>query len=158
MKLKIIDGTHSEGPAPRPKRGLVLALYETLEALGKPSDVEAVRKLLPAAISDSSQIASKAKLLKRLENGAYYGYFQKVGDEHYKIASKEYFEARQQQMAKQREEYLARGGRRLASNKTPVEDTIVRVYHLDWVMFFAGLLTGLTGGVGAYALALRFFV
>lgn len=108
-KLKAIDGTGSK-VAPRPTRGLLRAVYDTIDACGG-ADFKTVRKYLPAAIEDISQVVSKKKIERCLYNAVYRGYLIHDSDhEVWKIAPVSYYVARQEHLA-EIEAHVVRAGK-----------------------------------------------
>jgi hypothetical protein len=93
--LKAIDGTKTT-KAPAPKRGLSLAIFETIDGLGG-ATLAQVKRYLPAAITETNQVASPKKLLTALQNGIYRGYFISDG-KIFRIAPRSYYNARQAYM------------------------------------------------------------
>ncbi len=92
---KVIDGSGSS-TAPRPKRGLTRALYDTVEACGG-ADFSTVRKYLPAAVENISQIISRKKIERGLYDAVYRGYLiHDSAHKMWRIAPHSYWEARQE--------------------------------------------------------------
>lgn len=97
-KLKAIDGSGSK-VAPRPTRGLLRAIYDTVDACGG-ANFKTVRKYLPAAIEDIGQVVSKKKIERCLYNAVYRGYLIHDSDHAmWKIAPVSYYVARQEHLA-----------------------------------------------------------
>ena len=72
-KLTVIDGTKGTEYAPRPNRGLIRAVYDTVEACGG-GGITTIRKYLPAAIDNISQVLTRRKVQSTLYNAVYRGY------------------------------------------------------------------------------------
>lgn len=73
--LSLINGPNTGKLAPKPKYGLVRAIYSVLEALG-PAHYRQIVEFLPAAIMKANQVATDKKIQKCLSNGVYRGYFE----------------------------------------------------------------------------------
>lgn len=93
-----IDGTKSKGKAPKPSRGLQLAVYETIDGLGG-ANYKQLKKYLPAAITKANQVATKKQLDYSISNGLYRGYFIER-NKHYYIAPIEIYQIRQAHIKK----------------------------------------------------------
>jgi hypothetical protein len=94
-ELKVVDGTSSGGRAPRPKRGLTRALYDTVEACGG-ADYATVRKYLPAAVENITQIISRKKIERGLYDAVYRGYLiHDSAHKMWRVAPASYYEVRQ---------------------------------------------------------------
>ncbi len=91
--LKAIDGTKSRKRAPAPTRGLIKAVYETVDALGGPCTEDQILQMLPAAVDDSSMIG-KGRVHACVLNAVWRGYLI-YRDDRYSVAPLAYWEARQ---------------------------------------------------------------
>jgi len=97
-KLSVVDGREGGKFAPSPHRGLIKALYDTIDACGG-ADLRQIKKYLPAAIDSSSQVASTKKIEKSLYSAVYRGYLvHSPQNDYWKIAPLSYYNARQQVM------------------------------------------------------------
>jgi len=98
MKLRAVDGTGHGKLAPSPHRGLIKALYDTIDACGG-ADLRQIKKYLPAAIDSSSQVASTRKIEKSLYSAVYRGYLvHNPQNDYWKIAPISYYNERQRVM------------------------------------------------------------
>lgn len=95
-KLKVIDGTGDGKFAPSPHRGLVKALYETVDACGG-ADITQIKKYLPAAIENINQVLTTSKIEKSLYNAVYRGYLvHNPSTGYWQVAPISYYKARQE--------------------------------------------------------------
>jgi len=84
----------SSKQAPAPKRGFIRAVYETIDGLGGANEAQ-IRKYLPAAVTQTNQIATKKQLHQALSNGVGRGYFIHDGKfKMYRIAPISYYNER----------------------------------------------------------------
>lgn len=104
-QLTPISGSDMER-APAPKRGMLRAVYDTVEALGG-GTVANIKEYLPAAITESSQVVTKKKLEKYLYAAVYNGYLITQGG-YYRIAPKSYYEARQKIIKEQKDRVVSK--------------------------------------------------
>jgi len=96
--LKIVDGTGKGQLAPSPHRGLIKALYDTVDACGG-ADLRQIKKYLPAAIDNVTQIATTRKIEKSLYSAVYRGYLvHNPQNDYWKIAPLSYYNERQRIM------------------------------------------------------------
>jgi len=96
--LKIVDGTGKGLLAPSPHRGLIKALYDTVDACGG-ADMRQIKKYLPAAIDNVAQVATTRKIEKSLYSAVYRGYLvHNPQNDYWKIAPISYYNERQRIM------------------------------------------------------------
>lgn len=94
----VIDGTGGNKLAPSPHRGLIKALYETVDACGG-ANMGQIKKYLPAAIDNFSQVATTKKIEKSLYSAVYRGYLvHSPTNDYWKIAPLSYYKERQRIM------------------------------------------------------------
>ena len=148
-KVTVIDGTGEEPNAPRPQRGLIKAVYDTIEACGG-ADFEQIRKYLPAAIEHINQVVTKKKIEKILYNAVYHGYL--VHDNtgvtnkgYWKIAPLSYYNIRHAIIAEQKSKGVKRakrGSYTRAIARRPL-------WHWQFIsaVFGVGLMVGLSLGM-----------
>lgn len=94
--LKVIDGSKDKF-APPPHHGLIRAIYDTVDACGG-ANLAQIKKYLPAAIDNISQVLRKKRLQRALYSCVYRGYL--IHDdtrkpEYWQIAPLEYYDKRQ---------------------------------------------------------------
>lgn len=95
MKFQIVDGSDNR-PAPRPSRGMLLAVYTVLEAMGGPTDEDTVVKYLPASDVPATDYVDKGRIHQALMSGKTQGYFiYNRATKHWQIANRDYYEKRQ---------------------------------------------------------------
>ena len=123
--IKAIDGGAGAEHAPRPHHGLIRALYDTVDACGG-ATLDQIRRYLPAAIDNISQVMRKNRLKKALYNAVYRGYLihdDTKDEEYWHVAPIDYYNARQEHV-KEIEARSVRG------SGTPREE-VVSVEALD---------------------------
>jgi len=97
-KLTVVDGTGEGRLAPSPHRGLIKAIYDTVDACGG-ADLRQIKKYLPAAIDNVTQIATTRKIEKSLYAAVYRGYLvHNPQSDYWKIAPLSYYNERQRVM------------------------------------------------------------
>ena len=106
-KLQVIDGKdHKDDKdnkdnktAPRPRHGLIRAVYDTIHACGG-ANITQIRKYLPAAIDDIKQVMRRGRLKSTLYNAVYNGYLIHDPKGYWRIASRSYYDARREYIEK----------------------------------------------------------
>jgi len=148
-KLKVVDGTGHGKLAPSPHRGLIKAIYDTIEACGG-ADLKQIKKYLPAAIDNSSQIASTKKIEKALYACVYRGYLvHNPQNDYWAIAPLSYYKTRQE-VLKDLKDHPKRSG--ILQPRFPFEADRPRFFsHEQWhsviaiaaVAFILGFVVGM---------------
>ena len=144
-KVKVVDGTDTRR-APPPTKGLTKALYETIHALGGAKEGE-IRAFLPAAITDSSQVATKKKIATALKNAVYWGYLITDGA-YYRIAPLSYYKSRQQYIRELGEERRKNKILEAAAGIIQSNHKDAGGYPVGYVMFVGAISTALGFGLG----------
>ena len=143
-RMTVIDGTKNGGKAPLPNKGLTKAVCECVDALGEATASE-VRRMLPAAITDGSQIVSMRKLEKTLYNAKYRGYLiHNPKTDTYKRAPMAYYEARVEQCTRQQRESYAR--RLLGKARRKPQPVMQPRPFWHWAVLAATFIAGALAG------------
>lgn len=101
--MKLIDGTSGKRAPSPARKGLMRAIYDTVDALGGASKQQ-IRKYLPAAIDDISGLVSTKKLDRAIYSSVYDGYLiHNPDNDKYFIAPIDYYKSRRDWLAKCRE-------------------------------------------------------
>jgi hypothetical protein len=154
--LGVIDGTKQK-TAPRPsRRGLMRAIYETVEALGGATPQQ-ILKYLPAAIDDITGIIKGNKLKRAIYSSVYDGYLiHNKENDHYYIAPIDYYEQRQKWL-KECQKRSRKGVKKVRHRESYDSHTPVIIPFaykllialLCGVSFCAGILVGFGLGGGS---------
>ena len=136
--------TRSKKIAPQPKRGLLKAVFDTVEGLGGASETE-VYKYLPAAITASSQVVTHKKLKAALTSAVYRGFLiYDPANRKFRIAPMTYYKARVEYM-----DNLELKPPRIKARETVEIDTVTDLPVAWWVilLMFVSLSSFLAGYV-----------
>lgn len=139
MPKKPIDAKRGHRHAPAPQRGMILALYQAIDA-GEIVNEDEIIELLPATDA-APQAFDKAKVHHGLLNGKSYGYFvHEPKSDTWRIAPRDYYDARQKYLNDPRRHRTARPRKAKQGRRE-----VVRIVH-DWKYSLAfGALTFLIG-------------
>jgi hypothetical protein len=134
--------------APLPKRGLLKAVFDTIEGLGGASEQE-VYKYLPAAITVSNQVVTHKKLKASLVSGVYRGFLIHDSANHkYRIAPMSYYKARMEYIDNLEHQHTQ--PRRMADklpepergDDLPVAWWVILIIFIAMSSFLAGFVVG----------------
>ena len=130
-QLKTVDGTGNDKLAPPPKKGLALAVYNTIDAMAGEATQHEIEALLPAEITESHQIGRK-RIYNSLHYLKNYGYVvHNPGSDKWRIAPLSYFKAREQWRNDPDREPKYRAPRRKKADRLDLSEKVV--YRHDWM-------------------------
>ena len=150
--MKVVPVSSKIEYAPAPSKGLALALYETIEAIGGPSSMAEIKKLLPAALNTASKAGlTDEHIARTLYWSVYSGFLVTTKTGEYQIAPKSYW--------RERRDYIRalQDARRDRVRNEDGETVTVTERKWDMASFYVGFIVGVLAGTVILASIGAFF-
>lgn len=149
-KLHVIDGTGGKRAPSPTRKGLMRAIYETVDALGGASRHQ-IEKYLPAAIDDIKGLVRRKQLDRAIYSCVYDGYLiHNPDNDRYYVAPIDYYKARREWLqecsARSRVGVKKRKGSKHVDDHPPPWNSFahrILVVSLCALCFAAGVVVGI---------------